>query len=32
MSPWTEPVPPVPGELLELTEQPVELSAGQLLE
>jgi succinate dehydrogenase / fumarate reductase flavoprotein subunit len=32
MAPWPEPVPPVPGELLALTEQPVELSAGQLLE
>ena len=32
MAPWPEPVPPVPAELLALTEQPVELSAGRLLE
>ena len=32
MTPWPEPVPPVAAELLALTEQPVELSAGQLLE
>ena len=32
MTPWPEPVPPVPDELLALTEQPVELRAGQLLE
>src|SRR3990170_1716340 len=32
MAPWPEPVPPVPDELLALTEQPIELSAGRLLE
>ena len=32
MTPWPEPVPPVPGDLVALTEQPVELSAGGLLE
>jgi succinate dehydrogenase / fumarate reductase flavoprotein subunit len=32
MTPWPEPVPPVPAELLELTDQPVEVTAGQLLE
>jgi succinate dehydrogenase / fumarate reductase flavoprotein subunit len=32
MEPWSEPVPPVPPELREWTERPVELSAGGLLE
>ncbi|HEX7196740.1 MAG TPA: FAD-binding protein [Candidatus Limnocylindria bacterium] len=32
MEPWPEPVPPAPDELLGLTEQPIELSAGRLLE
>lgn len=32
MAPWPEPVPPVPEELLALTEQPVEVSAGRLVE
>jgi succinate dehydrogenase / fumarate reductase flavoprotein subunit len=32
MAPWPEPVPPVPEELLALTEQPLEASAGRLLE
>jgi succinate dehydrogenase / fumarate reductase flavoprotein subunit len=32
MTPWPEPVPPVSAELLEWTDQPVEVTAGQLLE
>ena len=32
MAPWPEPVPPVPSELLAWTEQPIEVTAGQLLE
>jgi succinate dehydrogenase flavoprotein subunit len=32
MEPWPEPVPPVPPELREWTERPVELGAGRLLE
>jgi succinate dehydrogenase / fumarate reductase flavoprotein subunit len=32
MEPWSEPVPPVPPELREWTERPVELGAGRLLE
>jgi succinate dehydrogenase / fumarate reductase flavoprotein subunit len=32
MEPWSEPVPPVPAELRELVERPVELSGERLLE
>jgi succinate dehydrogenase / fumarate reductase flavoprotein subunit len=32
MTPWPEPVPAMPPELAALTEQPVELGAGRLLE
>ena len=32
MEPWPEPVPPIPPELRELTERPVEFGAGRLLE
>jgi succinate dehydrogenase / fumarate reductase, flavoprotein subunit len=32
MTPWPEPVPPMSPELAALTEQPVELGAGRLLE
>jgi succinate dehydrogenase / fumarate reductase, flavoprotein subunit len=32
MTPWHEPVPPVPSDLVALTEQPVELITGRLLE
>ncbi len=32
MAPWSESVPPVPGELLAWTEEPLEVSAGRLLE
>jgi succinate dehydrogenase / fumarate reductase flavoprotein subunit len=32
MAPWPEPVPPVPVGLLAWTEQPVEVTAAQLLE
>ena len=32
MKPWAQPVPPVPEALLALTEQPLELSSGRLLE
>lgn len=32
MAPWPEPVPPVPAELLAWTEQPVEVTAGHLVE
>ena len=32
MAPWTEPVPPVPAELREWAERPLEVGAGRLLE
>ena len=32
MEPWAEPVPPIPSDLRELAERPVELSADRLLE
>ena len=32
MDPWTEPVPPVPAELREWAEQPLEVGAERLLE
>jgi len=32
MEPWSEPVPPVPAELRELVEHPVEVSGARLLE
>jgi hypothetical protein len=32
MEPWSEPVPPVPVELREWVDRPVEISAERLLE
>jgi succinate dehydrogenase / fumarate reductase flavoprotein subunit len=32
MTPWPEPVPPMADHLAALTQQPVELGAGRLLE